>query len=295
MTGRSVLGLIFFNKVIRKDHARNFGKAIIVWIALLAFIVTMSMAWTERINEQSENKVVDDIYSYMEGTTDSYILAMDSEEFLAIQRERLHKADSASVFVFEGLFILSLAVMLINYLSMKKWEQKATEERDQARLASLKDPMTGIRNKHVFAIQEGEIETRIVEDDIDHFGIIIGDVNGLKRINDTLGHKAGDEYICAASRMLCAYFKHSPVFRIGGDEFVVILQNQDYDNRESILDAINREIEGNIGSDNIVMSLGMTVFEHGVDQSFHEVFKRADDIMYKRKKQLKSMGADIRA
>ena len=294
MTAWSILGLFFFNGVIRKDHARNFGKAIIVWVALLAFIVTMSMAWTERVNERRENVVIDEIHSYMEETADSETLSMGHDEYLGIQRERLHDADRVSVIVIEALFALALAVMLINYYSMKRWEQKATEERDQALLASLTDSMTGVRNKHAFAIKESELEAKIVEDGADSFGIVVGDVNGLKRINDTLGHKAGDEYICAASRMLCEYYKHSPVFRIGGDEFVMILQGKDYENRESILSAINREIEGNIGSNNVVISLGMTVYEHGVDESFHEVFKRADDLMYKRKEQLKNMGAVIR-
>ena len=154
--------------------------------------------------------------------------------------------------------------------------------------------MTGVRNKHAFAMQESEIESKIVEEQAEDFGIVVGDVNGLKRINDTLGHKAGDEYIRAASRMLCEYYSHSPVFRIGGDEFVMILQGQDYENRDSILAEINREIEGNIGSNDVVISLGMTVFERGKDQSFHEVFKRADDLMYKRKEQLKKMGAVVR-
>ena len=294
MTGWSILGLVFFNGVIRKDHARNFGKAIIVWVALLAFIVTMSMAWTERVNEQRENVVIDDIHSYMEGEADSDMLAMGSDEFLGVQRERLHRADHISVFVIEGLFILALAVMLINYYSMRRWEQKATEERDQALMASLTDSMTGVRNKHAFALRESEIEAEIVEEQIRDFGIVVADVNGLKRINDTLGHKAGDEYICSASHMLCEYYKHSPVFRVGGDEFVVILQNQDFENRESILEGFNKEVEGNIGSDNVVISLGMTVYEPGVDQSFHEVFRRADDLMYKRKEQLKSMGAVTR-
>jgi diguanylate cyclase (GGDEF)-like protein len=254
----------------------------------------MSMAWTERVNEQRENVVIDDIHSYMEGTADSGTLSMDHDEYLGIQRERLHDADRVSVIVIEGLFALALAVMLINYYSMRRWEQKATEERDQALLASLTDSMTGVRNKHAFAIKESELEAKIVEDSVENFGIVVGDVNGLKRINDTLGHKAGDEYICAASRMLCDYYKHSPVFRIGGDEFVMILQGQDYDNRDSILSAIDKEIEGNIGSNNVVISLGMTVYERGVDESFHEVFKRADDLMYKRKEQLKSMGAVVR-
>ena len=294
MTVWSIIGLIFFNFVIRKDHARNFGKAIIVWVALLAFIVTMSMAWTERVNEQRENAVIDDIHSYVDGEADSETLAMDRDEFLGVQRERLHEADRVSIIVIEGLFALALAVMLINYYSMKRWEQKATEERDQALLASLTDSMTGVRNKHAFAMQESEIESKIVEEQAEDFGIVVGDVNGLKRINDTLGHKAGDEYIRAASRMLCEYYSHSPVFRIGGDEFVMILQGQDYENRDSILAEINREIEGNIGSNDVVISLGMAVFERGKDQSFHEVFKRADDLMYKRKEQLKKMGAVVR-
>lgn len=68
----------------------------------------------------------------------------------------------------------------------------------------------------------------------------------------------------------------------------------DYENRESIIAAVNEEIEGNIGSNNVVISLGMAVFEPGVDQSFHEVFKRADNNMYKRKEELKDMGAVIR-
>lgn len=290
----SILGLLFFNRVIRKDHARNFGKAIIVWVALLVFIIMMSMTWAERINENIEDSVIEEIAGYID-QADGRELSPDwKETFLEIQRERLHDADNTSVLVIKGLFGLALTVMLVNYFSMKKWEKKTIEERDQARTAAFVDNMTGVKNKHAFAVKEGELETQIVEEKAEPFGIIVCDVNGLKRINDTLGHKAGDEYIRSACKMLCEYYKHSPVYRVGGDEFVVLLQRHDYENREKILAEINQEIEGNIGSDNIVISLGMTVFEPGADQSFHEVFKRADDLMYERKKQLKSMGAVTR-
>ena len=83
-------------------------------------------------------------------------------------------------------------------------------------------------------------------------------MNGLKKINDTLGHKAGDEYIRAACDMLCEYFKHSPVYRVGGDEFVVLLQGRDYDSRAEIMKNINVKIEENIGAEKVVMSLGRT-------------------------------------
>ena len=294
LTVWSILGLFFFNRVIRKDHARNFGKAIIVWIALLAFIVLMTMTWALRVNENREDAVVDEIGSYFDGTADSETLKLDREDFLELQRERLHDADNASVLAIAGLFILSLAVMLVNYLSMRKWEKKAAEERDQARTAAFTDPLTGVKSKHAFAVQEGAMETQITDGAAGDFAVIVCDVNGLKKINDTLGHKAGDEYIRSACDLLCAYYKHSPVFRVGGDEFVVLLQGRDYASRHELLRDVNEKIEENLGSGKVVASLGMAEFERERDASFHEVFKRADGLMYERKMQLKRMGAVTR-
>lgn len=290
----SIVGLVFFNWVIRKDHARNFGKAIIVWVALLAFIVMMSMTLLERLNEAREDAVVEQISSYIDEVADGQTPAMDKDEFLAVKQEELHAADNMSVLVIAGMFGLSLAVMLVNYRSMRKWEQKALEERDAAHNVAFTDPLTGVKSKHAFAVQEGQMETQIVDGQIDEFGIVVCDVNGLKKINDTLGHKAGDEYIRAACAMLCEYFMHSPVYRIGGDEFVVLLQGRDYEARHKNLGAINAEIEGNISNEKVVMSLGLSDFEPEVDRSFHEVFTRADELMYERKMQLKSMGAVTR-
>ena len=290
----SLLGLFFFNSVIRKDHARNFGKAIIVWIALLAFIVLMALTWTERVNETRENAVVADIYSYMVGTADRETMALGKDEFLEIQKERLHAADNDSVLVIAGLFGLTLSVLLVNYLSMRKWERKTASERDQARTAAFTDPLTGVKSKHAFAVHEDAMESQVSEGEAGEFGVIVCDVNGLKRINDTLGHKAGDEYIRSACKMLCEYFKHSPVFRVGGDEFVVFLSGQDYDARNDILNSINTKIESNLREGKVVASLGLAVFDPASDESFHDVFKRADGHMYERKMQLKSMGAVTR-
>lgn len=290
----SLLGLLFFNRVIRRDHARNFGKAIIVWIALLAFIVLMTMTWVERMNEARENAVMDEISSYMNGTAENDLQAMDKEQFLAAQRQRLIDADQASVLIITGLFGLSLTVLLANYVSMRKWEKKTAEERDLARTAAFTDSLTGVKSKHAFAVQEGEMETQIMDGVAGNFGVIVCDVNGLKKINDTLGHKAGDEYIRAACDMLCDYFKRSPVFRIGGDEFVVLLQGRDYEARKEILRAINAQIEENVKTGKAVASLGLAEFNPETDQSFHQVFARADELMYQRKTQLKAMGAVTR-
>ena len=124
----SVLGLLFFNSVIQKDHARNFGKAIIVWVALLVFILMRAMTLSTRINETRKNAVVDDIGVYMAHMTDNGILATEQREFLEIQRTRLIDADDLSILIVFGLFGLSLTVLLINYHSMHKWEKKMADE-----------------------------------------------------------------------------------------------------------------------------------------------------------------------
>lgn len=118
--------------------------------------------------------------------------------------------------------------------------------------------------------------------------------HGLKKINDTLGHKAGDEYIRTSCELLCVHYKYSPVYRIGGDEFVVLLQGRDYDARDELLAEINAEIEQNIGLGKAVLSLGQAIYDPAADSSFYDVFKRADGLMYERKMQLKSIGAVTR-
>ena len=294
MTVWSLLGLFFFNSVIRKDHARNFGKAIIVWIALLMFIILMTLTWVERLNESREAAVIETIQSYYDGTAEPELQTMTDEEFLAEESIKLHNADKTSVAIIILLFGMSIGVLIANYVSMRKWEKKATDERDYARTIAFRDPLTGVKSKHAYDEQELITDVQIRKGKCEDFAVIVCDVNGLKKINDTLGHKAGDQYICCACEMLCEYFKHSPVFRIGGDEFVVLVEGRDYETRFDILAEINAEIESNIGSDKVVASLGLSEYDPENDTSIHDVFKRADGLMYERKTQLKSMGAVTR-
>ena len=294
MTVWTLIGLAYFNSVIRKDHSRNFGKAIIVWMALLTFIVLMGMTWTERASESRTDAVMDEIYNYMDGTADSETLAMDKEEFIETQRARLHDSDNLSGLLITGLFGLALGVLLANYISQQRWEKKAVEERDKATTVAFTDPMTGVKSKHAFLLCEKDFDTAIKENTADPFAIAVCDVNGLKKINDTLGHKAGDEYIIKASRMICDIFQHSPVFRTGGDEFVAILTGRDYLIRKELVLALHDRSVAHISSDDVVVSGGLSDYRPGKDASFHDVFERADSLMYEEKQLLKGMGAATR-
>ncbi len=257
----------------------------------MAFIVLMSMTWAERLNEARTSNIMDDISSYMDGVGDTEILEQDKNEFLAQQLMRLHTVNNTSSFVIIALFGLSLVVMLSNYIYMQRWEKKANEERDEARDIALKDPLTGVRSKNAFLLHQKEINDCIDAGTQEAFAVVVCDVNGLKVINDTYGHKAGDEYIISASRMICDIFQHSPVYRTGGDEFVAVLQNRDYLIRKELALALHDRSVEHISTKEVVVSGGLSEYKPGEDSGFHEAFERADALMYEEKKLLKGMGA----
>ena len=126
------------------------------------------------------------------------------------------------------------------------------------------------------------------------FALAVCDVNGLKYVNDSYGHKAGDEYLKSGSRLICETFQHSPVYRTGGDEFVVLLRGHDLEERDALLDQLNRQVEENIPQEKAVISVGVAVYDPVHDHSLHQVFEYADTAMYVRKQQLKAMGAHVR-
>ena len=152
-----------------------------------------------------------------------------------------------------------------------------------------RDDLTHTKNKTAYHEMEKELQNRM-EAGCDPFGIVVCDINGLKAINDTQGHKAGDEYIRTSCMLICRIFSHSPVFRIGGDEFAVLLRGQDYENRESLLATLRRKVEENvrIGEGPVVAS-GMADYNTQEDHSIGEIFERADKFMYEDKTHIKEM------
>ena len=71
----------------------------------------------------------------------------------------------------------------------------------------------------------------------------MADINNLKYVNDTYGHELGDEYIKGCCRIICNIFEESQVYRIGGDEFVVILKDSDYFCRVMLMDDLEFEFD----------------------------------------------------
>ena len=157
-----------------------------------------------------------------------------------------------------------------------------------AREIANRDALTGVKSKHAFVEAEGEWSTRIARGETGPMAVVFCDLNGLKAVNDTQGHKAGDQYIKDACMVICRTFQHSPVFRIGGDEFVAILTGQDFDARSELLARFTADNARRAAVGGPDIACGMAEYRPGEDASFEAVFDRADAMMYQEKKRLKS-------
>ena len=165
------------------------------------------------------------------------------------------------------------------------------EEDYAARLANAQsmaniDALTGVKNRHAYLEAEERLNELINDGDISEFAIVILDVNDLKKVNDTLGHQAGDKHLRGACKIICDTFKRSPVFRIGGDEFAVIVRGEDYERVDRLVSDIDDQNRKAVINGGVVVACGMSKFEG--DDSVTAVFRRADRNMYDNKVSLKS-------
>lgn len=161
------------------------------------------------------------------------------------------------------------------------------------------DKLTGLRNTAAYMSKGAELDELSKTDEELRYGVIIFDANFLKKVNDQYGHESGNELIRHASKVICTVFAHSPVYRIGGDEFAAILEGHDYEHKERLLSRFDEEAAeerfevegGNMLSVSVARGLG--VYEPGMD--FAEVAKLADAAMYEHKFTLKeALGEDVR-
>ncbi len=155
------------------------------------------------------------------------------------------------------------------------------------------DALTRVKNKGAFAKLAKEIQEQIdYEDTKPEFAIGAFDCDNLKVINDRYGHDKGDVYLQAACTAISESFKHSPVFRVGGDEFIVILRNEDYHNMEMLLEQFDKtacEINASANKpwEQVCISKGFAAFDPSEDSTVIEVMQRADKLMYENKRERK--------
>jgi diguanylate cyclase (GGDEF)-like protein/PAS domain S-box-containing protein len=168
-------------------------------------------------------------------------------------------------------------------------DRKQVEER--MRHLSTHDLLTGLYNRNFF---EAELE-RLQDSRLEPVNVMIVDINGMKATNDTLGHAAGDELLRRTAQVLKLSFRKEDVIaRIGGDEFVVLFHGA-----VPVQDAVERVktclSEHNHWFDGPALSLAIGAASGGKGSSLVNLFKKADQLMYKEKSRSRRIKPEIRA
>ena len=287
----SMLGIFLFRYVVLKDRQNKYGHSVIVWVMLLLLMLLTTMMW---MNRETQLVTKDSMYSvkgyYASHTIRNTLPEKEAEEaFLESQADRIENAEFWSTFATFVLFIIAVSIMTNNFAIARRRQQELEEKLGIAREIGYTDALTGIKNKYAYTLLENKVDKEIDDRDCAPFAVVVCDINDLKIINDVKGHVAGDERIREASRFICRVFSHSPVYRYGGDEFVVFLRGEDYDNRTELKKMIDSSADENQGSDRLVIATGMEDYNTEIHKSLLRVFEQADQKMYERKKMLKGM------
>jgi diguanylate cyclase (GGDEF)-like protein len=155
---------------------------------------------------------------------------------------------------------------------------------------AYKDSLTSVMSDTSYNLDVQRINQSLNDDTKLH--LIVFDINNLKQVNDKYGHEYGDKLIISVSNAIASIFDENNTYRIGGDEFAVIIENETDENLEQLISDYNSIIK-NYYIDlpdlkyKIEIAYGYTKFDFATDTCFEDVFNRADMLMYKCKKQLK--------
>ncbi len=184
------------------------------------------------------------------------------------------------------LGIIIFVIMEV-YFSMKRYRQYLLEEQKNTifREIAYTDIETGISNRNAY---EHECEKLNAQTGIhESLSAIVFDLNGLKKVNDTLGHASGDMLIKGMAGILKTVFTNAiGVYRTGGDEFIVILGDTDEKERQKLLDILEIERKSCKLKDGMELSYsyGLAVFDSSKHTDVTTMIKDADNEMYAHKK-----------
>ena len=254
---------------------RAIRYALIIFVAVVVLIVALEVI--------AVNKVASNITHPMELLgRDMKIIADGDLNY----RARVYRNDEIGD-------ITSRMNEMVDRLNFTINELASTQQHADAmsRLAT-RDALTGIRNKTAYTEQEKILKRELAQGNRE-FGFAVVDLNNLKATNDRYGHDKGDVAITRLSRTVCNTFVHSPVFRVGGDEFVVVLMGDDYRNVAALVNQFNEVLQEQLKENGLSpwertsAAIGYALYDEALDSGVEDVLVRADREMYKRKRSMK--------
>lgn len=181
--------------------------------------------------------------------------------------------DSAAPIIDANGDVLGVVLVFRDYTEKK-------QKLDQIEYLSYHDQLTGLYNRRFYEEELSRMDTpRNLP-----FSLIMGDVNGLKLVNDSFGHVMGDELLKKAAKTIVKACRADDVVaRLGGDEFVVLLPKTDQLEAEEIINRIEELAKAEkVGTVELSISFGFET-KFNEEEEIQRIFKRAEDYMYRRK------------
>ncbi len=272
---------------IRKDDMRLILKIITISVIVLGFVLYETI--------KIVNKKIADPINKMAEVTKKF--SYDTEEerqynVTLVENLKIKTGDEI-----ERLYDEFVTVMREGFDYWKDLDRAGVKIEELDRRA-YKDSLTGVGNKSAYNEEMRKLTLGLREGKTE-FAILMADINNLKYINDTYGHREGDMYIRGSCNIVCDTFKRSKVFRIGGDEFVTLIEGEDFKNRNELYNTVlSRYNDAYSQTDKepwerFSASLGMADAEEG-DETANMVFNRADKLMYENKMEFKKKNGSYR-
>ncbi|MBQ3434593.1 MAG: GGDEF domain-containing protein, partial [Selenomonadaceae bacterium] len=222
--------------------------------------------------------------------------AYDSEEARKHNVKRMKSLDIKTQDEIENLYSAFLKTTMDGMHYFENFKKAKIQAEVMHELAH-KDALTGLKNKTAYTEKTAKLDKDIAAGRAE-FCIIMIDINFLKRVNDTYGHEYGNIYLINAGKLACSVFGEENVYRIGGDEFVVVLK----DNQLSLVSENVAKFRGMVDKfkdntklepwEKVSAAVGVAYYNEGTDKAAEEVFKRADADMYQNKLAMKATRKD---
>ena len=192
----------------------------------------------------------------------------------------------AFVIVFAVALIAAIVMTNISFKRMKKLENRA-----------YIDTLTGLQNRTAFYENMGGL-TKKIEDGTADFSTLMIDVNYLKKVNDVYGHEQGNTYLQNAANLIRKHFGNEGLYRIGGDEFAMLLEGKAQEGTEEKIRAFKEEM-AQIQADESLQpwekpsaAVGLAKYIQGEHDMPDAVLRQADEYMYADKVAMKAVRTD---
>ena len=210
--------------------------------------------------------------------TTSYRMYNGDYLILVVSEQELYKVGNQMIFT---IVLITLAVCTVIIFVLTDLINRMMNE-------TRTDPLTRCRNRDAYLEKRNSMEKALQSGKSMHFAIVVMDVNGLKGINDSQGHLSGDRLLINSCKLMKEAFPKETLYRIGGDEFVIILDRRTCKVVEKLVQdfRVNNDRAAQcygMDCDHPLISIGYAVYDPSIHYSYSDTFNQADENMYSDK------------